>query len=273
MPRVPAHDPEPPDRQGQPVTRAEILALLESVASGTLAPSEVLAQLDAPLETDLEFAVVDHHRRARLGLPEVIFGEGKAPAQVVAIAAAILARGQNVLATRVGSEARAALASTYPKAIIGAVGRTVRIEAAPPSVQADFRAAIVCAGTTDLPVVEECSETLRAAGIEHDRLTDVGIAGIHRLFSRLPVLERADAIVVVAGMEGALPSVVGGLVAAPIVAVPTSVGYGAGAAGFAALLGMLTSCASGITVCNIDNGFGAAVAVHRIARARSRRPA
>lgn len=244
----------------------DLRALLEAVAAGSASPAEALARLENPMETDLGFAVVDQHRAARMGLPEVVYGEGKEPAHVVAIARALLEREHNVLVTRLSVEGRQALAAAFPGAIVNELGRTVRVERkAAPRVE-DFRAAVVCAGTTDLPVFEECSETLHAAGIAHDRVSDVGVAGIHRLFSRMEVLAAADVVVVIAGMEGALPSVVGGLVAAPVIAVPTSVGYGAGAAGIAALLGMLTSCASGITVCNIDNGFGAAVAVHRIAR-------
>lgn len=245
---------------------ADIRALLEAVAAGTTSPEAAFAKLDNPMETDIGFAVVDQHRAARMGLPEVVYGEGKEPDHIVQIAQALLAREQNVLITRLGDAQRRAVAAALPGAIVNELGRTVRVERSPTPVVEGFRAAVVCAGTTDLPVFEECSETLHAAGIAHDRVTDVGVAGIHRLFSRMPVLQAADVIVVIAGMEGALPSVVGGLVATPVVAVPTSVGYGAGASGIAALLGMLTSCASGITVCNIDNGFGAAVAVHRIAR-------
>jgi NCAIR mutase (PurE)-related protein len=245
--------------------------LLEAVAAGRSTAAEALARLGDPHETDLGFAVVDQHRSVRMGLPEVIYGEGKEPAHIVAIARALHDRGQSVLATRLSAESRAALAEAFPNAIVNELGRTARIERAPAEILADFRAVVVCAGTTDLPVFEECSETLAAAGLAHDRVSDVGVAGIHRLFSRMAVFEGADAVVVIAGMEGALPSVVGGLVSAPIIAVPTSVGYGAGAHGIAALLGMLTSCASGITVCNIDNGFGAAVAVHRIARTQRKK--
>lgn len=245
---------------------ADIQALLEAVAAGRITARAAFEELGNPMETDLGFAVVDQHRSARMGLPEVVYGEGKEPEHVVQIAQALLARDQNVLVTRLSASQRQTVAAALPGAIVNELGRTVRVERKPVPLVEGFRAAVVCAGTTDLPVFEECSETLSAAGIAHDRVTDVGVAGIHRLFSRMPVLQGADVLVVIAGMEGALPSVVGGLVAMPVVAVPTSVGYGAGAAGIAALLGMLTSCASGITVCNIDNGFGAAVAVHRIAR-------
>ncbi len=245
---------------------SDIQALLEAVAAGRTTPQAALAHLENPMETDLGFAVVDQNRAARMGLPEVVYGEGKEAEHIVQIARALLERDQNVLITRLGEQTRKVVAAALPGALVNDLGRTVRVERKPARVLEGFRAAVVCAGTTDLPVFEECSETLVAAGIAHDRVTDVGVAGIHRLFSRMPVLQAADVLVVIAGMEGALPSVVGGLVAMPVVAVPTSVGYGAGAAGIAALLGMLTSCASGITVCNIDNGFGAAVAVHRIAR-------
>jgi hypothetical protein len=241
-------------------------ALLEAVATGNVTPADALRRLENPYETDLGFAVVDQHRALRQGLPEVVFGEGKEPAHVVAIARALLDRKQNVLVTRLDEAKRAAFVEAFPTARENAVARTVRVEVTPVPVVENFRAAIVCAGTSDLPVFEECSETLAAAGIAHDRITDVGVAGIHRLFARIDTFRAADAVVVIAGMEGALPSVVGGLVACPVIAVPTSVGYGAGAGGYAALLGMLSSCASGLTVCNIDNGFGAAIALHRMAR-------
>lgn len=252
------------------MTPDALRVLLDAVAAGTLAPGEAASQLSDPHETDLGFAVVDQHRAARQGLPEVVFGEGKRPEHIVAIAEALLARKQNVFITRLDDAKRAAVAAALPGARVNDVARTLAVECTPPVAVEDFRAVVVCAGTSDLPVFEECCETLHAAGIAHDRVTDVGVAGIHRLFARMDTFRDADAIVVVAGMEGALPSVIGGLVACPVVAVPTSIGYGAGAGGYAALLGMLTSCASGITVCNIDNGFGAAIALHRIVRARRR---
>jgi pyridinium-3,5-biscarboxylic acid mononucleotide synthase len=238
--------------------------LLESVSDGKTTVGEAAARLrDLPF-ADLGFANVDHHRALRQGLAEVVFGAGKAPEHVVAIVRELASKGTNVLVTRVNDAQRSALeAAALAGLSFHALGRTAFVQssaiaALPGSV------ALVSAGTSDAPVVAECAETLRAFGATMVEVMDVGVAGIHRLLAKRHVLASADVLIVVAGMEGALPSAVGGLVSAPVIAVPTSVGYGAAFGGVAALLGMLTSCASGITVVNIDNGFGAAFAAARM---------
>jgi NCAIR mutase (PurE)-related protein len=242
--------------------RERVRALLERVAAGEINPAEALEDLArAPLET-LEFATIDHHRALRQGFPEVIFGAGKTAEQIVEIADRISARGERVLVTRANTAALDALRQKWPSARINAVARTA-ITPAPNKDASRGPVLVVTAGTSDLPVAEEAAETLFAAGVCAERLTDVGVAGIHRLLTRSDALQRARAIIVVAGMDGALPSVVGGLVACPVVAVPTSVGYGASFGGLAALLTMLNSCAAGVAVVNIDNGFGAAMAITR----------
>ena len=225
---------------------------------------------DLPFE-DLGFANVDHHRALRQGLPEVIFSQGKTTEQVVEIARRIAAAGATMLATRTDAEKQAALQSAFPRAEVNVLGRTVLV----PSEKTSLRRTagtvlIVSAGTADLPVAEEAAVTASAFGNPVERVYDVGVAGLHRLLARRDALASASVIVVVAGMEGALPSVVGGLVDVPVIAVPTSVGYGASFGGLAALLGMLNSCAAGVTVVNIDNGFGAGVAASVINRVRSR---
>jgi NCAIR mutase (PurE)-related protein len=250
------------------LTRDRVLALLERVAAGAIDPAAALDELSFVPSESLGFATIDHHRALRQGVPEVIFAPGKEPAQVVAIAERIAARGDGFLVTRAGQEARAALAERFLDARVNDVGRTVRLAGAS---RADSRSAagpvlIVTAGTSDLPVAEEAAETACATGCSVSRLTDVGVAGIHRLLAGRTQLAEARAVIVVAGMDGALPSVVGGLVPGPVIAVPTSVGYGASFGGIAALLTMLNSCAAGVTVVNIDNGFGAAVAAARILR-------
>lgn len=218
----------------------------------------------APLE-DLEYARVDHHRALRQGFPEVIFGEGKAPEQLTGIAEALAARGDGFLATRLLPQGLAALGERFPSIELSPIARTAYLPPEKPRARATRGTLlIVAAGTSDLPVAEEAAVTARAFGNPVARLTDVGVAGLHRLVAAHETLSAAAVIIVVAGMEGALASVVGGLVAVPVIAVPTSIGYGAAFDGVAALLGMLTSCAAGITVVNIDNGFGAAVAASRI---------
>lgn len=212
---------------------------------------------------DLGFATVDLDRLRRTGAPEVIYGEGKTPAQVVAIAEKILNANGRVLVTRTHVPHRRALLRRFPDAELHESARCVTIvrQAAPPH---PGHIAIVCAGTSDLPVADESAVTVAFLGHRAERITDVGVAGLHRLLRRVDDLRRANVVIVVAGMEGALPSVVAGLVARPVIAVPTSVGYGANLGGIAALLGMLNSCGSGVTVVNIDNGFGAAFAAARI---------
>ena len=213
----------------------------------------------------LPFASVDHLRPLTQGHAEVILCQGKTAAQVVGIAERLVAASGSFLATRAESVHQDALAARFPRAEVGELGRTVYLPPEPePEPTGRGTILIVTAGTSDLPVAEEAAVTARALRNRVARLTDVGVAGIHRILSQTDLLRSAAVIVVIAGMEGALPSVVGGLVPVPVIAVPTSVGYGASFGGIAALLGMLNSCASGVTVVNIDNGFGAAAAASRI---------
>jgi len=235
--------------------------ILDQVSRGALPAEEaeqrVLGYLrDFPFE-DIGFARVDHHRALRKGFPEVIFGTGKTPAHIAAISARIVARGHSLLVTRTTEEAYAAVAAEVPAATFHPEARaiTLRQEDIAPGRGVILVAA---AGTADLPVAEEAVVTAEIMGNEVERLYDVGVAGLHRLLSAHDRLTAARVIIVAAGMEGALPSVIGGLVSVPIIAVPTSVGYGTSFGGIAALLGMLNSCAGGISVVNIDNGFGAA---------------
>jgi NCAIR mutase (PurE)-related protein len=240
--------------------------LLARVKSGGTAVDDAVAELRQLPFADLGFAVVDHHRAIRQGAPEVILGEGKTPEQIVAIARELARTGQNVLVTRISTEAAAFVLREIPAMKHAPMARTCTLEQKPVPRLSERRVALVSAGTSDMPVAEECAETMRMLGVEHDRVFDVGVAGIHRLLHKRPQLEGAGVIIVIAGMEGALASVVGGLVDVPVVAVPTSIGYGAAQHGMTALCGMLTSCASGVTVVNIDNGFGAAFAAARILR-------
>jgi len=213
----------------------------------------------------LPFASIDHLRPATQGHQEVILCSGKTPEQVVAIAERLAVAGGEFLATRAEAAHVAALAAAFPRAEVNELGRVVYMPPAPePEPTGRGTVLIVTAGTADLPVAEEAAVTARAFRNRVDRLTDVGVAGIHRVLTKTDLLRQAAVIIVVAGMEGALPSVVGGLVKVPVIAVPTSVGYGASFGGVAALLGMLNSCAAGVTVVNIDNGFGAAAAASRI---------
>jgi NCAIR mutase (PurE)-related protein len=240
---------------------SQLKALLGAVASGNVEAGEAERQLLDALRsrpfTDLGFARVDHHRSIRQGFPEVILGLGKTPAQIAAIAQELAARGSTVIVTRASEEAFRAVQGVLPDAVYHAEARMVALR------QQDIAAGkgrimVVAAGTSDLPVAEEAACTAQVMGNEVDRLYDVGVAGIHRLLGERARFELARVLIVVAGMEGALPSVVSGLVSVPVIAVPTSIGYGASFGGVAALLGMLTSCASGVSVVNIDNGFGAA---------------
>ncbi len=244
--------------------------LLEAVARGETDVSGALSQLAQLPYADLGFARIDHHRELRQGHPEVVLGSGKSVEQLVAIVGRLVEARQNVLVTRVDEEKAARVREAVPSLRHDAVSRTLTLEVRPVESEAGAPVAIVTAGTSDLPVAEEAAVTLHMFGLACDRVFDVGVAGIHRLFGELERLARAPAVIVVAGMEGALPSVVGGLLGTPIVAVPTSVGYGASLGGFAALCGMLSSCAAGVTVVNIDNGFGAAMAVARMVSTRKR---
>lgn len=245
--------------------RRELLSeLLEQVAGGKVDIAHALSRLSLPDSETLPFATIDHHRALRQGYPEVIFGSGKTTEQIVAIAERLAAHSGGFLATRVDVSAHVALRSRFPGVEINELARTVYLPPDVPPPSGRGTVLIITAGTSDLPVAEEAAVTARALGNAVERLTDVGVAGIHRLLSRGDMLAQASVIVVVAGMDGALPSVVGGLVAVPVIAVPTSIGYGASFGGLAALLTMLNSCASGVTVVNIDNGFGAACAAARI---------
>lgn len=219
---------------------------------------------------DLGVARIDHHRALRQGVPEVVFAQGKTVEQVVAIATEIVARGQTSLLTRVSTEQARRLAERFSTAEVNELARTVCVKSAEP-VTRPGSVLIVTAGTSDLPVAEEARVTLGACGVRTELLVDVGVAGLHRLLPEVERIRAHDVVIVVAGMEGALSSVIGGLVHAPVVAVPTSVGYGASFQGLSALLGMLTSCAAGITCVNIDNGFGAAMAAVRTLDTLARR--
>jgi len=213
----------------------------------------------------LPFATIDHLRPVTQGQQEVIFSQGKTVEQIVAIAERLTEAGGSFLATRTEAAHRVALTERFPRALVNELGRTVYLPPDPePPPTGRGTILVVTAGTADLPVAEEAAVTARALRNRVEQLTDVGVAGIHRVLSQANVLRGAAVVIVVAGMEGALPSVVGGLVKVPVIAVPTSVGYGAAFGGLAALLGMLNSCAAGVTVVNIDNGFGAAAAASRI---------
>ncbi len=240
--------------------------ILRKVADGELSPDKAKEKL-ATFE-NLGFAKVDHHRKKRQGFPEVIFGEGKEPSHIIDISRAMMVKKENILITRVTYEKAQVIMEQLPDFQYDHTSRTLFMQNSLDSGHYKGYIAIVCAGTSDLPVAEEAAKTAEAFGVEVRRFYDVGVAGIHRLMAHIDEIREATVSVVVAGMEGALPSVVGGLVSHPIIAVPTSVGYGANFQGLSALLTMLNSCASGISVVNIDNGFGGAynaVMIHRIA--------
>ncbi|MBN2492858.1 MAG: nickel pincer cofactor biosynthesis protein LarB [Planctomycetes bacterium] len=236
--------------------RAEVLRILEAVRRGALAPEAALEAVAGPRAEDLGFAVVDHGRGLRCGFPEVILAQGKTPAQVAAIAECVWARSGKLLCTRADRAVFEAVRACVPEAHYEAEARVIQA-AREPSGPGVGRVMVVSAGTADVPVAEEARLTAAMLGARVETCYDVGVAGLHRLLDRVEALRAARALIVVAGMEGALPSVVGGLVDRPVVAVPTSVGYGAGFGGLSALLGMLNSCAANVCVVNIDNGFGA----------------
>jgi len=239
------------------MTRETILELLERVQAGETTASAALRELARLPYEDAGFARIDHHRALRLGLPEVIYSAGKSPEQVAEIFARMAAAGGSVLATRAGAEAFRAVQQRVPEALWHEMAQIIGLRK--PAPREDSGAvAVVCAGTSDLPVAEEAAVTAEYLGVRVSRIWDVGVAGLHRILAERDALSQARAVIVCAGMEGALPSVVGGLVAAPVIAVPTSVGYGAAFGGVAALLGMLNSCSPNVCVVNIDNGFGAA---------------
>jgi pyridinium-3,5-biscarboxylic acid mononucleotide synthase len=248
------------------VDRDSLKELLEAVAAGTMDPAAAARRLESAPYDDLGFARVDHHRAIRDGLPEVVLGTGKTPEQVAAIARSILDAAGRVLVTRVDEAQVAALRATVPAVVHNRHARLAWYDPSPRPQRGHV--AVVTAGTSDIPVAEEAAITAEMVGARVTRHFDVGVAGLHRLADKIATLREANALVVVAGMEGALPSVVGGLVANPVIAVPTSVGYGASFGGVAALLGMLNSCATGVSVVNIDNGFGAgfmAATINRLA--------
>jgi NCAIR mutase (PurE)-related protein len=239
------------------MNRLQIETLLNEVRDGHTNVDEALDRLrDLPFE-DLGFAKLDHHRHLRTGMPEVIFASGKSAAQVAAIFAHMAKAGGNVLATRVTREMFEAIAGAEPRAEYHETARAITLSQAPTD-PGKGTVGVVCAGTSDLPIAEEAAVTARLMGNTVDLIADVGVAGIHRLLAQKNSLQSARVLIVCAGMEGALPTVVGGLVNAPVIAVPTSVGYGASLGGVAALLGMLNTCTPNVCVVNIDNGFGAA---------------
>jgi len=238
----------------------ELRTILKSLRNGDLTVDDVLDRLrHLPFE-DIGCASVDHHRELRQGFPEVVFGESKSVDQVRRIVSALAARGNNVLVTRLSEEKSLQVKQDFPAAVYHPEARCLTFEQKPVEERGKGTVLVISAGTSDLPVAAEAVVTARLMGNRVEHLCDVGVAGIHRLLGKREQIFSASVLIVVAGMEGALPSVVGGMVSRPVIAVPTSVGYGASFGGIAALLGMLNSCASGVTVVNIDNGFGAAYA-------------
>lgn len=242
--------------------------LLEALRSGELSVEAGVERLRNLDFEDAGVAQIDHHRALRQGVPEVILGEAKTAEQIVTIMARMVTHGDNILVTRVDREKAEVLSNHHPGGEYEPLARTFSLCQRPAEDLGRGTVLVVCAGTSDLPVAREAAVTARMFNNRVEELVDVGVAGIHRLLAKTTALREASVIIVVAGMEGALPSVVGGLVDVPVIAVPTSVGYGAAFGGIAALLGMLNSCAGGVTVVNIDNGFGAAFAATRINRRR-----
>tara|TARA_Y100001934_G_scaffold84878_1_gene105462 strand:+ start:14093 stop:14848 length:756 start_codon:yes stop_codon:yes gene_type:complete len=245
------------------VTPDETIELLQRFKAGQVKEAEVLQRLcSAPID-DLGFAQIDAHRPLRQGFPEVIFGSNKTPEQVAAIVTKVIEREARILVTRAESDHAAAVREVFPNTIYHETAKCITVETKRLTKRQGL-IAVICAGTSDLPVADEAAVTAEFMGNTVARVNDVGVAGLHRLLSSLPIIREASIVIAVAGMEGALPSVVAGLVCRPVIAVPTSVGYGANFGGMAALLGMLNSCGSGVTVVNIDNGFGAGFAANQI---------
>ena len=254
-----------PDTASVTVDRADIRKTLEAVASGDLLPDEALARLDGATFVDIGDAKVDVGRDARTGQPEIVYGPGKTPEQVAAIVETLIRSGvRPIIVSRATIEQFHAVSAVAPAAIHHERSALIVLH---PFEERPGRIAVVAAGTSDLPVAEEAAIVAEAFGRGVDRIVDVGVAGIHRLLAFRPALEAADCVVVVAGMEGALPSAVAGLISSPVIAVPTSVGYGANFGGLAALLGMLSACVPGVVVVNVDNGVGAALSALRIVHA------
>jgi NCAIR mutase (PurE)-related protein len=240
------------------MNRDSLLALLGELQAGTTTAADVAERLATQPYEDIGFAKIDHHRSLRSGLPEVVFAAGKTPGQTAEILLRLHARGVAALATRADSETFAATQRLLPEAQYHAIARCITcVPHADTQTPTRGHVVVLCAGTSDLPVAEEAAITAETLGARVTRIHDVGVAGLHRLLAQLDVLREADVVIVCAGMEGALPSVVGGLVAVPVIAVPTSIGYGTSFGGVTALLGMLNSCSPNVTVVNIDNGFGA----------------
>lgn len=245
-----------PRADAAPFDPGQLRELLQQLQRGERSVDDALRMLTAPPRAaDLGFATVDHERASRCGFPEVVFCQGKTPADTAHIAVEILRRADRVLLTRATGEHAAAVAAALPQATYHERARCITV--CQGELGEDGLVAVVCAGTADLPVAEEAAVTLRIGGHRVQQFTDLGVAGLHRLLGRIDEIRAANAIVAVAGMEGALPSVLAGLVDKPVFAVPTSVGYGASFGGLTALLAMLNSCAAGVAVVNIDNGFGA----------------
>lgn len=242
-----------------------IIKLLQDVKNNEIDIEEAVNKLKELPFTDIDYALIDNHRQIRTGFPEVIYCAGKTPQQVKGIVEVMLKNDKNILATRATKEMYDLVKEICSEAVYNELGRTITIKKETISESKDY-ILIAAAGTSDLPVVEEAYETCKIFGNRVEKVVDIGVAGIHRLFSRLELIRGAKVIIVVAGMEGALASVIGGLVDKPIIAVPTSVGYGANFGGIAALLSMLNSCAGGVSVVNIDNGFGAAYSACMINR-------
>jgi len=244
----------------------ELTRLLQSLVDGQISIEDGVERLKQLPFEDLGIAQIDHHRELRQGVPEVVLGESKSLEQLRTILSAMAKHGRNILVTRLDGEKGTALCNQFPEGEYDVTARTFCLVQQEIEIMGQGKILVICAGTSDLPVAREAVITAKMLGNEVEELIDVGVAGIHRLLARQNLLREAAVLIVIAGMEGALPSVVGGLVAVPVIAVPTSVGYGASFGGIAALLGMLNSCASGVTVVNIDNGFGAAFAANRINR-------
>jgi len=245
--------------------QTQLRELLRNIKEGSVDVDAAMERMKSLPFEDLGFAKVDHHRALRHGMPEVIFGKGKTPDQVASIAAALLARASNVLITRASPEAAERIRADHADARYYPNSSTIRIQR-DTTIFGKGKIAVLCAGTSDLPVAEEAQVTAEIMGNEVDAIHDIGVAGIHRLMHHIDRIRSARVVIVCAGMEAALPSVVGGLVSVPVIAVPTRVGYGARFNGLAALLGMLNSCASNVTVVNIDNGFGAGYSASLINR-------
>lgn len=240
--------------------------ILERLSKGTISVDDTIEKLrHLPFE-DIRFACIDHHRSLRRGVSEVIFGEGKDSEDIIAIMDSMVRQGENILVTRLSSRKAESVEGRFPESVYHKKSRTLTLIADKTGVSGKGTILVICAGTSDIPVAEEAVVTARFMGNDVETIYDVGVSGLHRILAHQESLTKASVIVVVAGMEGALPSVVGGLVNKPVIAVPTSIGYGASFDGLTALLGMLNSCAAGVTVVNIDNGFGAGYAASVINR-------